>query len=644
MSNRLKNQSSPYLLQHSENPVEWYPWGEEAFAKARQEDKPVFLSIGYSTCHWCHVMAHESFEDAGIAGLLNRYFVAVKVDREERPDIDSVYMAVCQAFTGRGGWPMSIFMTAEQKPFFAGTYFPPETRNGMIGFRELLLTVANRWKENREALLTTADDIARHLNAGKTISDAGINWKLPERAAEIFAESFDREYGGFGAAPKFPVPHNLIFLTLYSQMQQDKGALEEVERTLDAMRRGGLFDQIGYGFSRYSTDRYYLVPHFEKMLYDNALLMIAYLVAYKVSSDEKYLVVAKETADYIFREMTNGEGAFYAAQDADSDGEEGKFYLWSYEEIQKILGEKKGLEFCEYYGIMPQGNFEGKNIPNLLNGKEFTEKFREERSILYRYRAARGKLHLDDKILTSWNSLMISALTMLYRNTGEKEYLVAAEKAVEFIEKNLADGLILYVSWREGRHSEKGFLEEYAYYVMALLSLYETASKDWYLERAKELLAEAELQFADDTAGGYFLYGTQNENLIMRPKETYDGALPSGNSVMAYCLAELSKITGQEADRERAEKQLAFLSGEAEQYPAGYSLFLTALLLYRLPEQKVTVVLAEGDTAGEAMRKLPLTAQVKILEKETEEYKRLNDKTTFYVCENNTCFPPVNEM
>ncbi len=642
MSNRLKNQSSPYLLQHAGNPVEWYPWCEEAFEKARQEDKPVFLSIGYSTCHWCHVMAHESFENKGIAKLLNRYFISIKVDREERPDIDSVYMAVCQAFTGRGGWPMSIFMTAEQKPFFAGTYFPPETKNGMIGFQELLLTVANRWKENKEALLTTAGDISTHLNAGEAVSEKEINLKLPEQAAKLFAESFDREYGGFGAAPKFPTPHNLFFLTLYSKMQHDAGALEEVERTLDAMRRGGIFDQIGYGFSRYSTDRYYLAPHFEKMLYDNALLIIAYLVAYKVTANERYAVVAKETTEYLFREMANGEGAFYAAQDADSEGEEGKFYTWDYGEIQKVLGENKGLEFCGYYGIMPQGNFEGKNIPNLLNGNDFTDRFREERKTLYQYRAIRGKLHLDDKILTSWNSLMISAIAMLYRSTGKKEYLMAAGRAVEFIEKNLANGKVLYVSWRDGRHSEKGFLDEYAYYIMALLSLYEVTSKNWYLERAEELLAEAEYQFADGSAGGYFLYGQQNENLIMRPKETYDGAMPSGNSVMAYCLVKLSKITGREDDRKKAEKQLAFMSGEAMHYPAGYSLFLTALLLYQLPEQKVTVVLGDEESVEDVVKKLPLTAQIAILEKETGEYKRLNGKTTFYVCENHTCFSPTN--
>ena len=360
MSNRLINQSSPYLLQHSENPVDWHPWCVEAFELARREDKPVFLSIGYSTCHWCHVMAHESFEKQEIADILNRYFVSVKVDREERPDIDSVYMEVCQAFTGRGGWPMSIFMTAEQKPFFAGTYFPPESNRSMIGFQDLLLTVADKWENNRDALLTTADDVSRQLCREESTVDSGIDEKLPEMAAEVFAQSFDKKYGGFGPAPKFPMPHNLIFLTLYSRIYQDKRALSQVEGTLSGMRRGGLFDQIGYGFSRYSTDTYYLVPHFEKMLYDNALLIMAYLAAYKRNHEKSYLETAEKTAGYIFREMTNSDGGFYSAQDADSDGEEGKYYLWGYGEVCTVLGEEKGKKFCNYFDITERGNFEWK--------------------------------------------------------------------------------------------------------------------------------------------------------------------------------------------------------------------------------------------------------------------------------------------
>lgn len=644
MSNRLINQSSPYLLQHSENPVDWHPWCVEAFELARREDKPVFLSIGYSTCHWCHVMAHESFEKQEIADILNRYFVSVKVDREERPDIDSVYMEVCQAFTGRGGWPMSIFMTAEQKPFFAGTYFPPESNRGMIGFQDLLLTVADKWENNRDALLTTADDVSRQLCREESTVDSGIDEKLPEMAAEVFAQSFDKKYGGFGPAPKFPMPHNLIFLTLYSRIYQDKRALSQVEGTLSGMRRGGLFDQIGYGFSRYSTDTYYLVPHFEKMLYDNALLIMAYLAAYKRNHEKSYLETAEKTAGYIFREMTNSDGGFYSAQDADSDGEEGKYYLWGYGEVCTVLGEEKGKKFCNYFDITERGNFEGKNIPNLLNGNDFTEDFAAEIQALYQYRKSREKLHLDDKILTAWNSLMICAMSMLYRITGKQCYLAAARHAREYIEKNLADGNILYVSCREKVRSVKGFLDEYAYYTAALLSLYEVTSKNRYLERAQQICNEAERQFADKNGNGYFLCGRENGSLIAKPKETYDGALPSGNSVMAYCLVRLSQITERDHYKQMAERQLAFLSGEAEHYPSGYSLFLTALLLYLHPASKITAVLAEGDNREKIICRFPLYSEIKILDKETDEYKLLNGKTTYYVCENYTCRPPVNSL
>ena len=644
MSNRLKNQSSPYLLQHSMNPVDWYPWGAEAFEKAEREDKPIFLSIGYSTCHWCHVMAHESFENEGIADILNTYFVSVKVDREERPDIDSVYMAVCQAFTGRGGWPMSIFMTAEQKPFFAGTYFPLESNRGMIGFRDLLLVVLDKWKKDKNSLISTADDISTQLSSEQFIENKDINESLPKLAVKLFAESFDKEYGGFGSAPKFPMPHNLIFLMLYSGIYQDEEALSEVNATLTSMRRGGIFDQIGYGFSRYSTDRYFLVPHFEKMLYDNALLIMAYLAAYKRTDNKIYLDTAEKTAGYIFREMTGPKGEFYSAQDADSDGEEGKYYVWSYDEVCEVLGEETGGKVCDYFGITKQGNFEGKNIPNLLNGNELMEDSHAERELqaLYQYRKGRGKLHLDDKILTSWNSLMISAMAMLYRVTGRQPYLLAAKNACEFIERNLASGNVLYVSCRENTKSVKGFLDEYSSYTAALLSLYEVTSEQVYLERAGQICGEAEEQFADEENGGYFLYGKQNSSLIARPKETYDGALPSGNSMMAYCLVRLYQITDIEDYKRAAERQLAFLSGEAEHYPAGYSLFLTALLLYMHPPKKIAVVLADGDQAGDIISKLPFYAEIKILREETDAYKRLNGKTTYYTCENCTCFPPSN--
>lgn len=644
MSNRLINQSSPYLIQHSENPVDWYPWSEEAFELARRVDKPVFLSIGYSTCHWCHVMAHESFENQEIANILNQYFVSVKVDREERPDIDSVYMEVCQAFTGRGGWPMSIFMTAEQKPFFAGTYFPPESNRGMIGFRDLLLTVADKWRSDREALLTTADDVSRQLCREEGDVDSRIRGNLPVEAANLFKQSFDKQHGGFGSAPKFPMPHSLIFLTLYSHIYQDDSALSQVECTLSAMRRGGLFDQIGYGFSRYSTDELYLVPHFEKMLYDNALLIMAYLIAYKKSGNRQHLDTAEKTAEYVFQEMTDKEGGFYSAQDADSEGEEGKYYVWRYEEICHVLGEERGREFCDYFDITRQGNFEGKNIPNQLKSKEITDDFEKEAKTLYQYRKNRGKLHLDDKVLTSWNSLMICAMAMLYRVTGKEKYRLAAAKSRAYIEKNLAEGNILYVSCRGNMRSVKGFLDEYAYYTAALVSLYEVTAENCYLERAEQICNEAVHQFADQDGNGYFLCGNQNGNLISRPKETYDGALPSGNSAFAYCLVRLSQITGKDTYRQMAEQQLAYLSGAAEHYPAGYSLFLTVLLLYLHPPKKITVVLAKDDKEEKIIRKIPLYSEIKILKEETTSYQLLNGKTTYYICENYICLPPVNSL
>lgn len=669
MGNRLKDQSSPYLLQHADNPVDWYPWGGEAFEKAEKENKPIFLSVGYSTCHWCHVMAHESFEDPEIAEILNRYFVSIKVDREERPDIDSVYMSVCQALTGSGGWPMSIFMTAQQKPFFAGTYFPPGSRYGMIGFRELLLGIAEKWKSKKEELIEAAEhilaDSQKHgrEKAQKSSREQDLGSELPEQAAELFSRSFDARYGGFGDAPKFPVPHNLIFLTLYAYLTGDEAALTQARVTLDKMQRGGIFDHIGYGFSRYSTDRYYLVPHFEKMLYDNALLILAYAVFYKASGDSSFLDTAEKTADYVLRELTSAEGGFYSAQDADSEGEEGKYYVWGYEEICGILGKERGRRFCDSYGITKTGNFEGKNIPNLLNGNEHSDGFEEERKTLYGYRKSRARLHLDDKILTSWNSLMICAMAVLYRVTGNGRYLSAAEDACRFIGEHLTEGRILLVSCRDGVRSVKGFLDEYAYYTAALLGLYEVTENPSYLERAERICGEAVRQFADVEGGGYFLCGTENDRLIARPKETYDGALPSGNSVMAYCLVRLSQLaeggTGRRAAgrssegttrtlegmdyRQEAERQLSFLSAEAVQYPAGHSVFLIALLFYVYPPEKITVVLAEEAERQQVMTRLPLYAELKILEHATEEYGLLHGETTYYVCRNYTCFPPTNE-
>ncbi len=467
MSNHLINAVSPYLLQHSDNPVDWFPWCKEAFEKAEAEDKPIFLSIGYSTCHWCHVMAHESFENLEIAKILNKHFISIKVDREERPDIDSVYMSVCQAFTGSGGWPMSIFMTWDKKPFFAGTYFPPRQHYGMPGFADLLHTIANLWMNHRNKILQSADEIIKHLQNAEQINTSAIN-DLVETAAKSLLESFDEINGGFGSAPKFPTPHNLLFLMMYAKQNRSSEPLKAVEKTLIQMRKGGIFDQIGYGFSRYSTDKYFLAPHFEKMLYDNALLIIVYSAAYGAAENPLYLDTAEKTAEYILREMTLPQGGFYSAQDADSDGVEGKYYTFTLDEIFKVLGKERGEIFANAFDITEEGNFDGMNIPNLLKSSALKSDFTEEIRILYSYRKIRTSLHIDDKILLSWNSMMIAALSMLYRVSGSDKYLNAALKAQRFIEENMCGDVELYTSWRSGIRSSSSFLDDHAFYIAAL--------------------------------------------------------------------------------------------------------------------------------------------------------------------------------
>ena len=598
MFNHLQNQTSPYLLQHAENPVEWYPWGEEAFRRARDEDKPVFLSIGYSTCHWCHVMARESFEDKEIAALLNRHFISVKVDKEERPDIDAIYMAVCQTFTGSGGWPTSIFMTADQKPFFAGTYFPKHSRGGMIGLWELLNVIHEKWENDRCALLKQADEIVGHLSRNHAAGDMPTE-NLPGFAVEVYRQSYDRKNGGFGRAPKFPTPHNLLFLLTYYERYGDAACLEMAEQTLVQMYRGGLFDHFGFGFFRYSTDARFLIPHFEKMLYDNALLIMAYCKAYTVTKKSLYLEIAEKTAAYILREMTDPKGGFYSAQDADSDGEEGKYYLFTPEEVFNLLGQTDGAAFCRQFGITASGNFEGKSIPNLLAGDLSDRTFDPFLERICQYRRKRCVLHLDDKILTSWNALMISAMCWLYQAGGNVTYLNCAKRADRFIWDNLYDGDTLFVSFREGQRGVKGFLDDYAACLFAQLALYGATLEAEYLERANCLCRDVYARFHDNVNGGFYLYGEENEALILRPKETYDGALPSGNSLMAWNLVRLSQLTSDEACRREAEEQLNFLAAEAARYPAGHAMFLLALLNHENPPPKVTVALAKQADAVE---------------------------------------------
>lgn len=596
--NRLSGEKSPYLLQHAYNPVDWYPWGDEAFARAVAEDKPIFLSIGYSTCHWCHVMAHESFEDEQVAEVLNRDFISIKVDKEERPDIDSVYMSVCQGITGSGGWPLTIIMTPDQKPFFAGTYYPRERRYNVPGIIEILEAVIKSWKEERESLNRAGDKIISVLSSrqheqrsrpGQEKGKAGrLKKDIIEEAKEILYQGYDNWYGGFGTSPKFPSPHNLMFLLRYHQFEKDEHALEIVEKTLQQMYRGGIFDHIGGGFSRYSTDDKWLAPHFEKMLYDNALLAIAYLEAFQVTGSELYKTVALKTLSYISREMTGSEGGIYSAQDADSEGEEGKYYVFSRQEILDLLGEKDGLLFCEFFDITEEGNFEGKNIPNLIKTKEYDpipDAVRKRIPEVYNYRLKRTRLHKDDKVLTSWNSLMITAFAKAYKALGDEKYLRQAEQTAAFISETMTgkDGKLM-VSFRDGVASGTGSLDDYAFFIWALLELYEAALDVGYLEQARGLCGLMQAGFSDEEGSGYFLTDKDSERLIYRPKETYDGAVPSGNAVAGYVLIKLGKLTGIEEYHKAGVKQLFYLSENAAPYPAGYCFAMMALMMELYPE------------------------------------------------------------
>lgn len=641
MSNHLKNATSPYLLQHAENPVDWYPWCEEAFERAREENKPIFLSVGYSTCHWCHVMAHESFEDRATAEILNKYFISVKVDREERPDIDSVYMTVCQAFTGSGGWPMSIFMTWDKKPFLAGTYFPVRPQHGMPGFSDLLKAVAAQWNGRRDELLDSARRIVAQLRQTEAVSENMDTENLCGRAVQMFFDSFDSVWGGFGSAPKFPVPHNLLFLTLYAGQKDNPGALKMVEKTLTQMQKGGIFDHIGYGFSRYSTDQYYLAPHFEKMLYDNALLIMAYASVYVITQNRLYLDTAEKTVQYVLREMTSPDGGFYSAQDADSEGVEGKYYTFTLDEIIDILGRERGGQFSETFDITAEGNFEGVNIPNLLKSNALDADFGAEIPKLYDYRKNRSSLHLDDKILISWNSMMIAALSLLYRASRDGKYLQSAVSAQTFLEENLSEGLRLSTSWRDGKASEKGFLDDYGFYVAALMELYHSTLDRAYLEKAERLCGEAVRRFADEKNGGFYLADLDDTELFMNPKESYDGAIPSGNSVMAYNLVRLYQLTGKEEYGELAEKQLRYMSAQAQDYPAGHSMFLLAKLIYDNPPDHIVIALKNRADLEKIKERLPLLANV-IAVSQCREYPLINDSTTFYICKNHTCLAPTN--
>ena len=636
VTNKLINESSPYLLQHAYNPVDWYPWGDEAFEKAKTEDKPVFLSIGYSTCHWCHVMERESFESDSVAEFLNENFISIKVNKEERPDIDGVYMQVCMAMTGSGGWPLTILMTPDKKPFFAGTYLPKRNKGRFMGLTELLEKVWQKWREEPEALHDSANEITatvkKHIE--NPINSGGAD-EQAESAYRIYAKTFDSANGGFGRAPKFPSPHNLLFLLEYHRIYDDAHALHMVEKTLEQMYRGGIFDHLGYGFSRYSTDDYWLAPHFEKMLYDNAMLIMAYTRAYEITGRKLYKDITEKTIEYVLRELTHPEGGFYSAEDADSDGEEGKFYLLEPQEVTKCLGEREGIAFCLMYDITERGNFEGKSIPNLLNTDALSG-LEKHHAALRDYRRSRHELHKDDKILSAWNGLMIAALARCSLND--------AKRAAQFVEEHLMQDGEVFTSWRDGRRTTQGFLDDYACMALAMIELYNATLEREYLQKATTLCKKAVQLFFDNNQGGFRISGAKNEQMILDLKEVYDGAIPSGNAVMAYNMISLSLLHSWE-DIATLDKHMAFMSGQASRHPSGHSFFWLAWLLQNNPPRTITCVLAPGDDLNEIRANLlKEKAMVAIHEGETASHPLLNGKTTYYICDNNQCHPPVNAL
>jgi len=611
------------------------------------------------TCHWCHVMERESFEDAEVAEILNKHFVSIKVDREERPDIDTIYMAVCQAITGHGGWPLTVILTPDKKPFFAGTYFPKQDSRGMPGLISMLTRITGLWQNDREKLLHTVDDITSAIENNFFTHDRGaITEDTLSRAYRYYENSFDPEYGGFGRAPKFPAPHNLSFLLRCWKMTGREQALQMVEKTLDSMYLGGIYDHIGFGFSRYSTDRRWLVPHFEKMLYDNALLAVAYLETYQASKKEKWAKIARDIFTYVLRDMTSPEGAFYSAEDADSEGEEGKFYVWTPDEIKDVLGKEEGEGFCQQYDITPEGNFEGKSIPNLIS-TGFKNGDPQALKQLFLFREQRVHPFKDDKILTAWNGLMIAALSLGARVLEEPEYAEAAEKAVEFIRQKLRreDGRLL-ARYRDGEAAFPAYVDDYAFLVWGLIELYQATFKPGYLSLALELNRDMLKYFWDKANGGLFQYGSDAENLISRPKETYDGAIPSGNSVAVLNLLKLARLTGDSDLEEKSQQQLKTFGGSINEAPMGHSHFLMGVWFDMVPPIEVT--LAGDPNSGEMKEmlrainsgfrpELLLTVkapgeageQISDIVPFTRDRKPVDGRTAAYVCTNYACQQPI---
>lgn len=651
--NNLSNATSPYLLQHASNPVDWYPWCEEAFKKAKDEDKMVFLSVGYSTCHWCHVMAHESFESREVADILSSDYIAIKVDREERPDIDEVYMSVCQTLTGSGGWPLTVIMTADKKPFFAGTYFPKTTKHGHTGLIELLNQISNLWHNERKTLLNQGEKIVDYLQPSANRLQQSSNEQIINNAYLSLQKSFDSEYGGFSYRPKFPSPHNLLFLLRYYKKIGDNDALNMVQKNLYSMYKGGIFDHVGYGFSRYSTDNMWLVPHFEKMLYDNALLIMAYSEAYAITNDNLYKDVVEKTIDYLMTDMKASGGAFYSAQDADSEGVEGKYYVFSYKELDDLLN-KDELEFLEmHYNVSKKGNFEENNILNRIKTDANIDKSMESKVIkkLYKYRSKRVPPFLDTKILSSWNGLMVAALSMAGRFI-DKRYISDAKKTTDFIIKNMMDkDLMLCTSYKDGKHSDQGFMPDYANVVWGLIELYKVSLDMKYLNLSINLTKKMITRFWDEGENKFFMNEKESFDLPLRPKDEYDGAMPSGNSVAISNLIKLYNYTHDEKIHDILDKAIKSFAHNAESSPGAYMHYNATLLSYTQPHRQVIIT---GKNLENLYQKivssyLPFTTVIvydgnesqKDIMPDLNNYLVDDKRMIAYVCEDFTCTNPI---
>ncbi|MBI2504933.1 MAG: thioredoxin domain-containing protein [Candidatus Latescibacteria bacterium] len=670
--NRLSAETSPYLRQHASNPVDWYPWGEEALSRARAEDRPILLSVGYSACHWCHVMERESFEDDQIARLMNERFVNIKVDREERPDLDEIYMGAVQAMTGSGGWPMTVFLTPDQRPFYGGTYFPPADRYGRPGFPKVLQAVADFYRTHRDQVDSQASRLTEALqqNAVLREGEAGLDAELIENACRQLKGNFDPAHGGFGQAPKFPASMSLALLLRHHRRTGDEETLEMVETTLKKMAQGGIYDQLGGGFHRYSVDERWLVPHFEKMLYDNALLTWVYLEAYQLTGEPCYRQVVEETLEYVLREMTRPGGGFYAAQDADSEGEEGRFFAWDPDEVAAVLGVEQARLFNRYYGISEEGNFEhGKSVLHVaaplqgvarllrVEAGELQRAVAEGRQRLLRARQQRVPPGRDDKIIASWNGLMISALARAGQALGDRAYLEAASASAAFILEQMTEGGTLRHTYGEGQARLEAYQDDYASLVNALLDLYEATFERRWLQAARHWCAAMVERFWDEEQGGFFFTARRAETLIVRTKSPYDNPTPSGNALGVLVLLRLGEMTGDGEMRTRAERTLRLFGGLMRQVPGASAQMLCALDFYlsdpwqiavvgpgaeqllrvvrgRFLPAKVLVGALPGDDPAEVVRDLPLLAG---------KIPVSAGRASAYLCRNFTCSPPVGE-